>query len=546
MQVTNFNTNHRESGVRRVLRQRALFPFACAAAIALTLGLSFTALDVGPTLTPDSVQYLSAAESYASGHGVQTTVTGLETATPRQPLTSWPPLFPVTIAALMQQGLTPLSATRTLNTFYLVAIIIALSGIARLAAGPGLASIIVLAHAVMFYPVMTATFAWSEPMYTALSLCALYLVGRSHEPRSRALLLLFLAGVLAGFATLSRYIGFVLIGSAFIGIVWINLHEKPSVLLRRALSFSVPAILISGGWLVRNKIVSGVLLGDNREYSGISIDAAAGSLARAIAEDFFAPTANLPGMWGWLGIALGVTGAILLITGSVSVMRHFRFPSMNRRSGFTLILGLYVTLYLTAVLWVVQSVRVDPINTRYLAPIYPIMLTLLVMLFRASLFAERRSSEVPWRRPLLAASAVMLVVPQLIATTVFAARIGSEERTLTAPYWTSTVGDEYAWRDDQGLELLQTIADKDRPVISNHWELVHLVTGLPTKPMPNRETESLEPIFRFPGSFIALHLGTRPYLFNREDLDALAYRHPQLKNHGVVGSWALYEVLESN
>ena len=85
---------------------RQWLPVAAAAVLAVGLTLRITAR-YGVGAEPDTVTYLAAARHLRAGHGFSD-IGG-------EPLTLFPPLFPVAVLALESLGLAPLSAARFLN-----------------------------------------------------------------------------------------------------------------------------------------------------------------------------------------------------------------------------------------------------------------------------------------------------------------------------------------------------------------------------------------------------------------------------------------------
>lgn len=122
---------------------------------------------LGLAISPDSVDYLSAARSLGLGRGF-VGYTG-------EQMTSWPPLFPVLLALFQQLGLSPLVAARLLNA--------ALWGATTLLAATWIVSVtrsvllallaslwIALSPMLLYY----ASMLWSEPLFVALIVAALY------------------------------------------------------------------------------------------------------------------------------------------------------------------------------------------------------------------------------------------------------------------------------------------------------------------------------------------------------------------------------------
>ena len=194
-------------GARQRARSRVL-----AAPLALALGalmLVYWATPQGLGVSPDSTQYLSAAQHFRNGDGLRVHWWSEGT----EPLTHFPPGQVVALSSLESIGLTPDGSARLLNSIALVAIAILSFGLARKAAnGSAMAGVAGAAAVVLARDVLTAhAMIWSEPLYLALMLGALLATARAIETDNTSAVVA--AAILAGAAGLFRYVVPALIGA---------------------------------------------------------------------------------------------------------------------------------------------------------------------------------------------------------------------------------------------------------------------------------------------------------------------------------------------
>jgi hypothetical protein len=221
----------------------ALLPVFLALYATRTTGLS---------ISSDSVDYLSAARTLGLGRGF-VGYTGTQ-------ITAWPPLFPAVLALFQQLGLSPLGAARILNallwgaTTLLVATWIA--SVTRSAMLAMLAALwVALSPMLLYY----ASMLWSEPLFVALLVGALFTLTRClAAPRWTNLIL---AAVLAGAATQQRYAGGI---TVIVGTFSLMFLRRDVGFLRRipaAFIYGLLASVPTAIWLVRNLKISGTLTG---------------------------------------------------------------------------------------------------------------------------------------------------------------------------------------------------------------------------------------------------------------------------------------------
>ena len=176
-----------------------------ALAIACVVGAAFVlgATTRGVGLTPDSTQYLAAANSATQGRGL---VTFAWDAEPMR-LTHFPPGYPLVLAAAARTGWSPASFARWFNAaLFAATIVLAALMTRRLAPGSFWAPLTVAAMIAVANDLVVAhSMVWTEPLYLTLTLAGLLALAVAIERQSLALL--GVAAGLAGCTAIVRYVG---------------------------------------------------------------------------------------------------------------------------------------------------------------------------------------------------------------------------------------------------------------------------------------------------------------------------------------------------
>jgi hypothetical protein len=195
------------------MRIRAGAPEA-AAAVAIALITWWLATPYGLGVSPDSTQYLSAAQNLADGRGlvVHWWARGVV------PLTHFPPLVPVAVGTLVDAGLELARAAQVLNGLALATTVWMSFLMTQRSTGSNFAALCAaLAIALSRDVLEVHAMVWSEPLYTALSMTALFLVIRLLQDERWWLLIL--AAVIAGLTIITRYVGVALVGTCSLSIL---------------------------------------------------------------------------------------------------------------------------------------------------------------------------------------------------------------------------------------------------------------------------------------------------------------------------------------
>jgi hypothetical protein len=227
------------------LKIRAGVPQA-AAAVAIALLAWWVATPHGLGVSPDSTQYLSAAQNLADGRGlvVHWWARGVV------PLTHFPPLVPIAIGTLVSAGLELARAAQVLNGVALALTVWITFLMTQRSTGSTFAPFCAALAVALSRDVLEVhAMVWSEPLYTVLSMAALFLVIRLLTDERWWLLVL--AAVIAGLTIVTRYVGIALVGTCVLAL-WLFAQGPLRRRLVRAAVFGGVAILPLVALFLRN------------------------------------------------------------------------------------------------------------------------------------------------------------------------------------------------------------------------------------------------------------------------------------------------------
>jgi len=368
----------------------------------LGLFTAFLATSFSPGFGPDSTVYVDAANNLARGEGFTTAIlfTNSEPIVPT-PLTTWPPLYPATIAVVHKLGISTVVAARIVPLVAFSLSVVLLWLIASMLFGRTVAWISALL--LIIWPEMTrvAAMAWSESLFVLLLLAAVWATTRSLSQTSsgRRNLLLILGGLAMGAAALTRYVGIVLIpvgGVLLILSLWTNRPRTDWLL--GPVFWCLAACIPIGAWLLRNLLVAGNFTGE-RNLSEVGPLFLAKIVLYRLADDAFALVGKLTILPDLLRLGTGfelleakaVRIAILAIVVLALLMALRRnrvrraladgLPTLWESQGKRFALGMGVG-YLVAMVALRSVVgTADLLGGRMLMPSYPLLLVGVVAFF---------------------------------------------------------------------------------------------------------------------------------------------------------------------
>ena len=389
-------------------RSRKVLPvwaFAFVAALGGGLLSAISIAEFGPGASPDSASYIAGARNLALGDGYL----GLG----GDPIVVFPPGLSFVLSIGVRLGVDAPVVAGWANVLFAAGA----SFVAGLVIVRNVKSDRVrwlsLALLVFSVPMLTVSMmVWSETLFIFLTILSLILLARS--PGSGRLLTA--AGVLAGFAFTTRYIGITVVLS---GLLWIWFRgERGRV--RSSLWYGGSAGAIILGLLIRNYLVAGSLSGN--------LPGAANSLLTnlkvlvASMERWFLPD-TVP-------LTLGVF--ILAPIGGYLLWRVFKnrvWFSMGATVG---LFSLFTAVYVTTLLSLELIVNIDPPTIRFLSPIYLPM----VVVGSAAVDTIWRSESQPGHRSAALAAAALLALGAVLTTgNIVRANLASGPGGYLSPRW---------------------------------------------------------------------------------------------------------------
>ncbi len=324
--------------------------------IALLAGIFITQSGTG--LSQDSTQYIRAGENIYSGRGLN-----LGYPPGIYPMVSWPPLYPIMIAALMHLHISAEGAARMIPIMSFALSMFPIFFLGRLIGGNFTACIACLISLV-FTPLLRVTsFAWTEMIYIFLSLMMIWALIIFCSTDNK--FMLYASAISTSLALLTRYIGITLFA---VGLITIAL--KADLIKNRVnniLIFSFISLTPISIWIYRNILLTGTPFG-GRSSSPDGFLYNIDLTVRTILKDFFA--AILPEQdSAYIMATIIILCAIIILEYKVT-----SFEYHNRIHIFII----YTIIYLTTLNIMASITDFDPISYRLTSPVYPFILLMLI------------------------------------------------------------------------------------------------------------------------------------------------------------------------
>lgn len=341
-------------------------------------------------LTPDSYLYLFAAEHLFPDGGVF--------LASGAPLTIFPPLYSIALALVA-----PGTGSLTVAALFvnLVCLIFSSGIFYSLLRRSDLAPITACTITLILFlnPCMLYVFrfVWSESLYILLALCLLQQClrlqeGYSSAPARTGIML----GALVGFAFLTRYVGVSLMPVALTGVLlaknW-TCRER----LTGMVAVLLTGLLVIGGWLLRNFIADGTLMGkrwDNPGTLAYALEGGVMSVARFL----------MPG-----GMFISLKAAILAV--ALAALALAIALRSSRRLFYMIAPALVLVVCHTGMMIYAQlTTYIDQLNIRYLSPEMPAAGFLVAIVLAHGRFSLVHS----WQRIALALVAGIYLLAALL------------------------------------------------------------------------------------------------------------------------------------
>ena len=373
--------------IQTVAADRVGWAAPVVVAVAASLLVLFATSRYGPGITPDSVQYLSAAQSFQAGDGL-TGIDGTRVAW-------WAPGYPVLLSATSSLfDLSVVEASRFLNAVaILVSTLLAWHLLSALFPAPT-ALLVLIVYALGSCQLVVTTKMLTEPAFAVLINLLVGLLGRGDRWRS-----LLLAAVIGAACFLMRYAGAAIVAAAALYVILSDSSRRTG--LWKAVVLSVVAAVPGILWMLRNLRVSGTLTGVRSNPE--SLDAVASTFVAGMSELFV-----LPGLPSVLSLVTG-SAVVLLIGWSIlhvylTAVRGGGLKTPAPRMGVVELSAIVVAVYLAFLVFTSFTGLSSPINARLL---HPVLLPTLIVIGAAATLGSGALQRA--LRPVLVALVVVTV-----------------------------------------------------------------------------------------------------------------------------------------
>ena len=406
----------------------------------------------GAAIDGDSVSFLSVAMNVLADEGYRDFA--------GSPMTGWPPLFPLLLVALGWVGIEPLEAGRWINA--------AAFGLTILAAGLYLRSnlrwrgLALVASVAILASLPLSEFAarfLTDSLFALLTLLALTQLASFLQRGGRTPL--YGAASFAALAALTRYPGVVLIGAGVL-LLLVRRARPLAARLKDASAFAAVSSLPLAGVLAYNYVVSETLTGPRK---GRGSEQSLSDGLSQIAEVFGAwiVPSNAP---EWVAYLLWLAVGLVGLAGVAVVLRNRPKKPPAFGLGPAVPCGVFALMYLVFMLAVVPLTVGQPIDSRYLLPIYMPLLLAAVFLLDRFLSIEATG----W----LAAIRFVLAALVLLASLAHSgfslhSNLHSTRRARTVGYLEWTYNSRY-WERSESLHYIRD-TPIDGQVYSNNFFL---------------------------------------------------------------------------
>ena len=415
----------------------------------------------GVGISPDSVVYLGAADSIASGNGVPTVAFHYTPLIPAgAPLTIFPPAYPAFIAGLIRLGLPVLTSAKWFDVMMMAATVFMIGLFTCLVTEGSvpatLGSILLFSSSTDIWNIYTM--AWSEPPFILLCLAAFVLLV-THIAKPNYFLLIC-ASLSAGLAVMTRYVGVTIIAPMILTILVLGTGRLRDRIKDSLLSIGVSGLL-PAAWLIRNMV-----LANSATARSLAFHPPGKSDLSMLIDSLLMLWMPWDGLFGPRVVLFALAGGLVTLVAGLAIRRskpHWQAAAPLLAAAFAAIYILFLLTYNTFVS------PVGELDFRKLAPFY-VFVNLLAVIAGYQV-AKSVSSRLLWRGFL---------------SLVFVLACVNGLRALPYIIQRHQDGSGYASREWAGsgtIEFLKRSADQ-RTIYSNGVDAVSFLTGKNVERLP--------------------------------------------------------------
>jgi hypothetical protein len=347
----------------------------------------------GAGLVPDSVGYISGAANLAAGLGL--------VSYDGTPLVGLPPLYPAVLALVSLLLKLDMTASATIVAVVLFGLIVYLSGLLlsrHLSLSPAFALLAAVSFLMSPLLMSISAIAWTEPLFIFLVL--LFLLNLETYLARNDVCSFIVIALSAALACLTRYLGVTFI---LTGVVVIMLFSRKDWRARAlsAVCFALISFLPLGLWMIRNFAISGTLFGP-RLPSDHTIPQSIEFTSNVLLS-WFVPAAII----AHRSLLLVSSLVIGFLMGLVWKGDFARWRTLFVQLASIL---LFIVIYTAVLIASSSTAAIDPIDDRYLSPIFvPLSIFLFVLVEQLAERMTKYRSPALVKTVLITASAIWLI-----------------------------------------------------------------------------------------------------------------------------------------
>lgn len=467
----------RESRLNKHDIRRNEYIFLMTCSLIAAFEVLFSSLKYGPGVTHDSAAYMYAAQSLLDGEGFQ--YFGYDS-----PYIQWPPLLPVMLAIFGAAGLNSLAAAMLINSIA-YALIVLFSGRwlftrsdCRAIAACGTVLIVVSVPLLQ-----VSKYLWTESTFILFFI--LFYIKFERFMQDGRYASLADAAVYSALACLDRYAGVMIIGTAGLFLLFSGGSFKKRI--KNAAFYGIISSLPLGIWIIRNYIVSSTLLGVRipspytlrqnieRTFNAISTWVQPDNYLKAnvpasmihIMRVF---SVSLPLFIAAIFICRSVKDIIsgCMHKGSCIPLSRSSYKSVKQDQFPIVFFTTFSVLYLAYLIACATKVAFEPINSRYVVPIYvPIILTVLTAADQLYRHIRERGGKMSVFNIIYVFIAVCYLIYPLLNTA-----------SAVLYNYRNGAGGYAADRWYKNADFVKYVKDKEASYYSNYPDAVYYLTGV--------------------------------------------------------------------
>ena len=447
-----------------------------------SLGIGFVIVYTryGAGLGGDATRYVLGAMNLLDGNGYCYLSGGGEIV----PITSFPPFFPYVLVGVGWTGLDLFEAARLINAA-LFGMTVFLSGYFVYRYTESMWSASIASCLILVSSTAVELFGWamSEGLYIFLMLITI--LGLIHYLKERKFWILVVTGVIAGLATITRYVGLSQVGAIALLVLLLERANWKQAITRASI-FSALGVAPLGVWFWRNAQLAGTMANRSFMYHPMR-----GELLRQYLEEISSWLIPMQLELSRIRHRLIFAGGVLIVSAVLVLYPRIKQKVEEKIAGN--VFDRLPMIVLASIAWYfvvlfLNSTFLDAGTTTGSVPRYLVPVFILTVILATSVLSRELSSTAKFSISRIGILAIVLILAAINVSSTLeiindpGLRLGYVTAMM---YWTEEV------------EALQQI-EPTQTIVTNNMELTYILTGRTSYMMPinfNQNNQAYNPDF---------------------------------------------------